>query len=84
MILMDGFDLKENQQRSEENIDELQLSPLKKKKPRQSVQKNRRQLILTGNSPYLEYLPDMLKKQKDPKAKCNTSNTCQTIPEKIL
>lgn len=48
------------------DIEDINLSPAKKKKTKYySKPRKLRQLIITENSPYLEYLPDMLKKEKE-------------------
>lgn len=42
----------------------ITLSPIKQRRPRKGRTKKNRVLILSGDSPYLEYLPNMLKKQE--------------------
>lgn len=46
----------------------------------------RRQLIITGSSPYLEYLPDMMKKEKLLKKNMTPSSQQQipTVSRKVL
>lgn len=46
----------------------------------------RRQLIITGSSPYLEYLPDMMKKEKQNKKNITpgSANHIPTVSRKVL
>lgn len=42
----------------------ITLSPIKQRKLTKGRPKKNRVLVLTGDSPYLQYLPNMLKKQE--------------------
>jgi hypothetical protein len=84
-----GFDLIKNKNKDrkalKENGDANQGSAHKKKQNARYQQK-RRQLIITGSSPYLEYLPDMMKKEKLLRKSNNTPSQPQinTMSRKIL
>jgi hypothetical protein len=60
-----GFNLIKNKNNSKKEANSIELDgwPMRKKKQHGRCNK-RRQLIITGSSPYLEYLPDMMKKEK--------------------
>jgi hypothetical protein len=61
-----GFNLIKNKNNSKKEANSIELDgwPMKKKKQHGRYPNKRRQLIITGSSPYLEYLPDMMKKEK--------------------
>ncbi len=60
--------MNERTRKTDMDIEDINLSPAKKKKVQYySKPRKLRQLIITENSPYLEYLPDMMKKEKDKK-----------------
>lgn len=65
---------------------DVDFSPNKRAKRFYGQKKNKRQLIITGNSPYLEYLPDMMKKADRPNRKNTTPSQPQigTISRKVL
>lgn len=67
----------------------MQFSPNKRNKKLNYKNKNKRQLIITGSSPYLEYLPDMMKKVdkkgqpqqlQQPRKSTTPSHINQSIP----
>jgi hypothetical protein len=86
-----GFNLIKNKnkdprarERERENGAENSAHPGRKKNGRYNQRK--RQLIITGSSPYLEYLPDMMKKEKLLRKSHNTPSQPQmpTVSRKIL
>jgi hypothetical protein len=82
-----GFNLIKNKNkdpRGRENGVENDAHQGRKKNARYN--QRRRQLIITGSSPYLEYLPDMMKKEKLLRKSHNTPSQPQmpTVSRKIL
>lgn len=68
------------------NTIDIEFSPTKKRKKTVGAYPKRRQLIITGSSPYLEYLPDMMKKEKQNKKNMTPSsqNHIPTVSRKVL
>lgn len=64
IVLMETeFNVGKNKARLEKsNTTDINFSPMKKRVINARRNTKRRQLIITGSSPYLEYLPDMMKK----------------------
>ena len=62
------FQVKCEDENNNDILPNLELSPVKQTRRRTicSRRKNKRNLKLTGDSPYLEYLPDLLKKVDKP------------------
>ena len=70
---LNGFEFgRKNQCKEKSNTLDVDFSPNKRHKRWLANKKKKRQLIITGNSPYLEYLPDMMKKVDKPGKKLTT------------
>jgi hypothetical protein len=83
-----GFNLikNKNKDKTEKENGNLNEAVGNKKKQNARYHQKRRQLIITGSSPYLEYLPDMMKKEKLLRKSHNTPSQTQipTMSRKIL